>query len=157
MGKSFETRHFINGEFVESQGGKTFEVYNPYTEELTAKVSEAQPEDIDAAVEAARKASKSWAATEPWTRAALLNKLADLIDSHADEIAEAEASTMGAPLGFAKQIATMGATLTRYMAALAVTTSHGLTSTSTSANLGYTLKQPFGVVAIVLPWNGPLA
>jgi hypothetical protein len=105
----YETRHFINGEFVESKSGKTFDVMNPHTEKLTAKVSEGQAEDIDIAVEAALKAQKKWAAVPPFEKSALLTKLGDLIAEHADEIAAAEAESMGAPAGgIGKMIAQMG-------------------------------------------------
>jgi aldehyde dehydrogenase (NAD+) len=92
-----ETRLFIDGGFVPSLAGKTFDVINPATEEVSASVSEALPEDVDRAVEAAKAAFPAWSGLEATERAAYLLKLADGVENSLDEIGYLEAITMGKP------------------------------------------------------------
>src|SRR5690625_861368 len=81
---------FIHGEFVKSVSGKSFETYNPATGEVLAQVSEAQPEDVDLAVKAAKDAFENgpWATMSAAKRGELMMKLADLIEANKQEIAE---------------------------------------------------------------------
>lgn len=94
-----EIKMFINGEFVPSISGKTFETYNPATEDVLAVVYEAQEEDIDVAVKAARSAFESgpWVEMTTAERAHLIYKLADLIEEHGEELAQLEALDNGKP------------------------------------------------------------
>lgn len=92
-----ETRLFINGEFVNSIAGQTFDVYNPATEELTATVQEALPEDVDRAVAAAKDAFPAWSALDAKKRAEYVLKLADVLDRNMDEIGYLDAICMGKP------------------------------------------------------------
>ena len=80
-----------------SVSGKSFELFNPTTEEKTVDVSEAQEEDVEIAVEAAKKAFETWKETSAGERAALLLKLADALRAIADENGYLDAITMGRP------------------------------------------------------------
>jgi len=92
-----EGRLYINGEFVESKAGKTFDVINPATEKKSASVSEAGVEDVDAAVAAAKAAFPAWSELSADARGGYLLKLADALEKRTDEMAYLDAISMGAP------------------------------------------------------------
>src|SRR5215211_2708810 len=98
--RSFQTRMLINGQWRDSASGKTFATINPATEEEIAQVAEGDAADIDLAVKAARKAFDSgpWRKTDARDRGRLMNKLADLIEEHIDELAELETLDNGKPI-----------------------------------------------------------
>jgi hypothetical protein len=93
-----ETRLFIGGEFVEPKSGKTFDIYNPATEELAATVYEAGAEEVDAAVEAAKAAFDGWEGLGALGRTGILLKLADSIEANAEELDYLDAICMGKPI-----------------------------------------------------------
>src|ERR671935_1113079 len=95
-------QNFVGGEWVDAAGGETMEVLNPATGETIAEVPSASAEDVDRAVQAAKKALPEWLETTPGERAELLLKLADALDEHADELAELESRNVGKPLSYAK-------------------------------------------------------
>src|SRR5271154_5883100 len=88
VARSFQTKLLIDGKWRDSKSGKTFETINPATEEVIARVAEGDAADMDAAVKAARKAFDSgpWRKTDARDRGRMMNKLADLIESHIDEL-----------------------------------------------------------------------
>src|ERR1700712_1337719 len=90
--KTFQTKMLIDGKWRDSVSGKTFETVNPATEEVIARGAEGDAADIDLAVKAARKAFDSgpWRKADARDRGRLLYKLADLIESNIDELAELE-------------------------------------------------------------------
>ncbi|KAG2504210.1 hypothetical protein JM18_009236 [Phytophthora kernoviae] len=99
-----QTNLLINGEFVPSSSGRTFETFNPATEEKIADVSEAVNKDINAAVQAARDAFEGpWRTMSAENRGRLLYKLADLIEENIDELAALEALDNGKPFEVAKE------------------------------------------------------
>src|SRR5438270_13583105 len=95
-------KNLVGGEWVDASGGETMEVLNPATGETIAEVPNSSAEDVDRAVQAAKKALPEWLETTPAERAEMLLKLADAIDSHADELAELESRNVGKPLSYAK-------------------------------------------------------
>lgn len=97
--KEIETRLFINGEFVPSKSGKNFDVVNPATEQISASVYEAELDDVNAAVAAAKAAFPPWSERGGFDRASFLYKLADLYETNNDELAKLEAISMGKPVG----------------------------------------------------------
>lgn len=94
----FETRLFINGEFVPSLEGKKFDVESPFSEEKVASVYEALPADVDIAVEAAEAAFPAWDEMGPFARASHFYKLADLMEKAGSELATLEAMCIGKPV-----------------------------------------------------------
>ncbi len=149
---------FINGQFVPSVSGKTFETINPATEEVLAVVSEAQKEDIDLAVKAARRAFESgpWPELSAAERARLIYKFADLIEEHREELAQLEALDNGKPYVVALSD-DIPATVEqfRYYAGWA-TKILGQTVPISKDYLNYTRHEPVGVVGQIIPWNYPL-
>jgi acyl-CoA reductase-like NAD-dependent aldehyde dehydrogenase len=95
-------QNFVGGEWVDATGGETMEVLNPATGETIAEVPRSSAEDVDRAVQSAKKALPEWLETTPGERAEMLLKLADALEQHGDEIAELESQNVGKPLSYAK-------------------------------------------------------
>ncbi len=148
---------FIDGKFVDAQSGKTFLTIFPHDRSVQAEVAEGDKADIDAAVAAARRAyEQTWSAALPQERARLLHRMADLIEQRAMEIAALETLDVGMPAMLATGMVMQAVEVFRYWAGWA-TKLHGLTSSSMQPGefLGYTLREPLGVVGGITPWNGP--
>ena len=98
--RSFQTKMLIDGRWVESRSGQTFDTVNPATEETIAQVAEGDKADIDLAVNAARKAFDSgpWRTMDARDRGRLMNRFADLIEKNIDELAELETLDNGKPI-----------------------------------------------------------
>ena len=150
---------YINGEYVEAKSGKTFDVLDPATEEVIAKVSEAQAEDVDIAVAAARKAfdEGEWTKMDAATRSHLIYKFADLLEENREELAQLEALDNGKPYETALADDVDGTVQHfRYYAGWA-TKITGQTVQVSPDYLNYIVHEPVGVVGQVIPWNFPLA
>ncbi|KAK4187691.1 putative aldehyde dehydrogenase [Podospora australis] len=150
----FRPRMLINGELVESSDKKTFSVYNPATRELSAEVPEATEEDTNNAVAAAKAALPTWDALGPAKRAPFLKKLAALLREHKDELARLDAISMGMPVS-SHFFAASAASHFDY-ASEAWPTVQGQASVHTPGHVTFTLRQPYGVVALIIPWNVPV-
>merc|ERR1719326_1903808 len=96
-GLPMETRLFINNEFVNAKSGKTLKSVNPRTEEVIAEFQCAEQSDVDAAVDAAEKAFKTWKKSNGCDRRDMLLKLAELMEKHRDQLAEMESLDNGKP------------------------------------------------------------
>ncbi|KAJ5746702.1 hypothetical protein N7520_011884 [Penicillium odoratum] len=152
--KSFETRLFINGKFVNSSDGGTFPLISPTTNEKFAEVSEATEDDANAAVAAAKAAFPAWSALSPRERGSYLKKLASLCFEAHSELAELEALSMGRPVsGYFESFAASDA-LNHY--AESGYQALGTSSVNTPGFVNMTLRQPYGVVAAIIPWNVPV-
>ena len=156
------TRHqmLIDGKFVSASAGKTFAVYNPATGEEICQVPEADHVDVDIAVRAARRAFDSgpWATMSPSKRGQLLWKLADLLEQHTDEFAELESLDNGKPVSVARVAdVPLAVDLFRYMAGWSTKTLGSTIPLSAGHDFhSYTVREPIGVVAQIIPWNFPL-
>lgn len=150
-------QHFIDGKFVDSLSGKTFETVNPATGETIATVAQGEREDAALAVAAAYKAFEEgpWSRMRPAERAAILRKIADGIDKRREEIAQYESRDMGKPIReslnfdlprvahnfrFFGEFAEVGHT----------------EAFDRKTDLMYVLREPAGVAALITPWNFPL-
>ncbi|KAM0818191.1 putative Aldehyde dehydrogenase [Seiridium cardinale] len=160
-GKKFTlpTGLFINNEFVKASGGGTIESINPSNEEVICSVEAGSADDVDKAVKAARAAlnAESWSELPGTERGALMNKLADLIEADKEILATIETWDNGKPYSVAldMDLGEVVSTL-RYYAGWADKI-FGQTIPTTPKKLAYTLKQPIGVCAQIIPWNFPLA
>jgi len=152
----------IDGEWVDAKDGRTFSTVNPSTEEVLVEVAYASDVDVDRAVVAARNAFEApspWSRMTPRDRSHLLWRIGDLIDAHADELAQLEALDNGKRVEAARDgdVAT-AAELFRYFAGWA-TKMEGTTipmSVPDRSFHAYTRREPIGVVAGIVPWNFPL-
>jgi aldehyde dehydrogenase (NAD+) len=152
----FQTRLFINNEFVEAVDGGTIDVFNPFDNSLLAKVSEARPADIDRAVAAARKAFPAWAAVSPSDRGVLIGRLADAIEKDRDNLALIETLDTGHPIRDTRNLDVMRTVATfRYFAGMP-DKNEGTVIPVDTGFLNYVTRVPVGVVGQVVPWNFPL-
>ena len=149
---------YINGEYVKATHEKTFNVINPAAEETIAQVSEAQTEDVDNAVRAARKAfdDGEWTKMKALQRSRLIYKFADLLEENREELAQLESLDNGKPYKVALTDDVDGAIEHfRYYAGFA-TKIQGKTTQVSPEYLNYTEHEPVGVVGQIIPWNFPL-
>ena len=156
--RKFQTKLLIDGKFRDSHSGKTFATINPATEEVIAQVSEGDAKDIDVAVKAARKAFDSgpWRKTDARDRGRLMNKLADLVEEHKDELAELETLDNGKPISESKNAdLPLVIDCLRYYAGWADKI-QGDTIPIRGNYFCYTRREPLGVAGQIIPWNFPL-
>ncbi|MFI9814306.1 aldehyde dehydrogenase family protein [Saccharothrix variisporea] len=146
---------FIGGRWVSGADSST--TTDPATGEPLAEVAEASAADVDAAVAAAREALPAWQALPATERAALLWRLADLIESDADKLAELETRDQGQPLPVARNVSVTGAVEHfRYYAGWATKIDGAVRQVSFPNTLQYDKRVPVGVCALIAPWNFPL-
>jgi len=148
---------FIGGKFVDAKSGRTFDTIFPHDRSVQARVAEGDKADIDAAVAAARRAyDDTWSTMLPQERAKHLHRIADVMEQRAMDIAALETLDVGMPGMLATGMVMQAVEVFRYWAGWA-TKIHGLTSPSMQPGdyLGYTLREPLGVVGGITPWNGP--
>jgi phenylacetaldehyde dehydrogenase len=149
----------IDGRWVEARSGKTFPVEDPATEEKIADVPAGEKEDVDLAVVAARRAlAGPWSRLVPAERSRLVWRLGDLLEKYADEFAQIEALDNGKPVANARQTdVQMSVQMFRYMAGWCTRLNGETIQVSGEGNWhAYTLREPVGVVAQIIPWNFPL-
>ncbi|KAL7893287.1 aldehyde dehydrogenase domain-containing protein [Trichoderma sp. SZMC 28014] len=151
----YEGRLFINGELVPAVAGETFPLKNPATDEYIADVSIARLEDVDKAVAAAEKAQPAWANTPAHIRARIFRKFADLIHENSTKLQELDSVAMGKPLTAAKSDVEDARNISNYFCGL-MELAGGQASTNSADHLNLMIRQPFGVVAAIIPWNFPL-
>ena len=151
-------RLLIDGQWID--GAKKFDTINPATGEVLTQVVEASSEAVDRAVSAARKAfedrSGPWRKMSASERGRLIWRLADLVEKHIDELAELETVDNGKPIFESRYVdMPMVIDVLRYYAGWA-TKIHGETVNSFETAFTYTLREPVGVVGLIIPWNFPL-
>jgi len=149
-------QNFIDGEPVAS-GGETEAVLNPATGEELARAPISSAEDVDRAVQAARRAFEGWSATTPAQRAGALLAIADLIEDHADEIARLEALNAGKPIEAVTndEIPVMADNL-RFFAGAARCLEGRSAGEYMEGYTSFTRREAVGVIGQVTPWNYPL-
>jgi aldehyde dehydrogenase (NAD+) len=155
---SSPTKLLINNQWVESESGKTFTTFNPATGDEIARVAEADTGDVDRAVAAARQALERgpWRTMSASERGRLMNRLAELLEKHAEELAHLEALDNGMPLSIARNVAVpLTIAHFRYFAGWA-DKNHGKTIPVNGSYFCYTRHEPVGVVGQITPWNFPL-
>src|SRR5467141_700117 len=150
-------RNYVNGQWVASASGQTFPVYDPSTEEVIARVSSADKTDVDGAVKAARDAFDSgpWPKTTAQDRGRVLFKLADKIRQNAASLADLESRNTGKPIVEAEYDIADVATCFEYYGGLATKIMGHVNPVPANA-LSFTLREPIGVAAQIIPWNYPL-
>src|SRR3954452_22145055 len=150
-------QNFIDGAFVDAASSETLAVLNPATGEELAQEPVSSREDVDRAVAAARKAFGAWSKTTPAERQAALLKLADVIEEHADELADLEARNAGKPLQAFKddEIPFMADNL-RFFAGAARCMEGKPSGEYLEGYTSIIRREPVGVVGQIAPWNYPL-
>jgi betaine-aldehyde dehydrogenase len=148
----------INGGWHHGQPEETFDVIEPATGEVMAKAAVASPADVDLAVKAARAAFErgSWSNMAASARGRILYKIAELIRSDVERLATLEARNAGKPIRDARDEVLGAAQCFEYYAG-ATTRIFGETIPVSSPGLDFTLREPVGVVALIVPWNFPIS
>jgi betaine-aldehyde dehydrogenase len=150
-----ELQVLVGGERRPAASGETFEAVNPATGAVIARVPRCGVEDVAAAVEAANAAFPAWRATPAPERAARLYELADAVGLRREELARADTADNGSPYRDLLRDADIGAAELRYFAGLALQ-ARGETIPTGYGRVNYTLREPFGVVGRIVPFNHPL-
>jgi gamma-glutamyl-gamma-aminobutyraldehyde dehydrogenase len=154
----FETRHFIDGRFVDSVKKGRFTVTNPATGEPLCEVSAGTAEDIDLAVAAAKRVyyARTWSRMAPRDRMDVLSKFSRLIHQHAERFALLDTLCMGKPINDMLTIDVPAAVRNfEYFSELIDKIDGQVTATPSEA-FHYILREPLGVVGCIVPWNYPL-
>ena len=149
---SENTKHYIGGAWVASEGGSTVDVVNPSTEEVCGKVVIGTAADVDRAAKAARSAFESYSRTSTAERVALLERIADTYDKRVPDIAKSLVEELGTPTWLAEQMQAILAGVQLRNAAQV------LREYSFTEMRGTTLvvQEPIGVCGFITPWNWPL-
>lgn len=147
---------WIGGKPTPAASGKWFETYNPATGEAIARVAEGGPEDADRAVQAAQKAlAGPWSRLSPRERARLLFKFSSLVRDRLETLARLETSNTGKPIKDSRDEAGVVADCLEYYAG-AISKFFGETIPVGAKGVDFTLREPVGVCALIVPWNYPM-
>ncbi|MFM0392531.1 aldehyde dehydrogenase [Paraburkholderia phytofirmans] len=155
---SIEGRAFIDGEYRDAEGGRTFDCLSPIDGKLLAKVADSGAADVDAAVAAARRAFDSgvWSGLNPRQRKAVLLRWAASIREHMDELALLETLDAGKPIADTTSVDVPGAAYCVEWFAEAIDKIGGEVAPADHHLVGLVTREPIGVVAAVVPWNFPI-
>jgi phenylacetaldehyde dehydrogenase len=151
----------IDGRWKAAAADATVDCIDPATESVIARVPAADKTDVDQAVAAARRAFDEavWTRLAPAARARILLRIAEIIDSSVEKIAQVETADNGMPLVFSRMLAANAAETFRYFAGWA-TKIYGTTADFSSPAMevhAYTRREPVGVAALIIPWNSPFS
>ncbi|STJ11702.1 gamma-glutamyl-gamma-aminobutyraldehyde dehydrogenase [Escherichia coli] len=155
---AIETRLFINGEYTAAAENETFETVDPVTQAPLANIARGKSVDIDRAVSAARGVFErgDWSLSSPAKRKAVLNKLADLMEANAEELALLETLDTGKPIRHSLRDDIPGAARAIRWYTEAIDKVYGEVATTSSHELAMIVREPVGVIAAIVPWNFPL-
>ena len=148
----------IGGEQVDAADGQTFDVMNPATGEVLARAPLGGPEDVNRAVAAAQVAfedPKGWSSWSAAKRGRTLQKLSGLVKQHLEELARLESQNVGKPISGARGEALAVSLVFEYYAG-AANKLFGETIPVSKPGLDFTLREPIGVVGLIVPWNFPM-
>lgn len=133
---------------------RTYEVYRPAVGTVLARVQDATPAEVDIAVSTAREAARGWASLAVADRAKAIHAFADAVDRAVDDLARLDSRNGGHPIRWTRFGAHKGAETLRYFAGLALEVG-GRTIPATPDHLHLTIREPFGVVAVITAYNHP--
>ncbi|GLY09506.1 5-carboxymethyl-2-hydroxymuconate semialdehyde dehydrogenase [Pseudobacillus badius] len=152
-----DVKLYINGQFTDAAAGATFENMNPFTNEASNVVAEGRAEDINKAVAAAKKAFEEgpWGKMKVAERMKFINRIADLIEEHAEEISYLESLDTGLPISQTKKQAARAAENFRFYARMVQSLMHGESYPMDDEFINYTVYKPLGPIGLITPWNAP--
>lgn len=149
-------QNFINGQLMSASSGNTMDSIEPSTGEAWAKIPLSQQEDVETVVAAARQAFPAWSALSAEERSGYLRRIGDSISLHAEELTTLETRDNGEVIAVAPYLAEAIKSVWYDAAGACKDGSQGKTVQMGPTSIGYTLREPFGVVVGILPWNAPL-
>ena len=148
--------NFIGGKWVAPLKGKYFVDHSPINGEPIAEIAKSTPEDVETALDAAHAAKKAWAHTSPAARAAILNKIADVMEENLEVLAIAETIDNGKPIRETRNAdVPLSIDHFRYFASC-IRAEEGALGEIDNDTVAYHFKEPLGVVGQIIPWNFPL-
>jgi len=155
---TFETRAFIDGQYLNAASGKTFATLNPATGQELAQVAACSSADVDRAVAAARRVFEagSWSRMPPRERKKILLKFADLIEANLEELALLETLDCGKPITDSRTVDLPDTIETLRWHAEAIDKIYEQMSPAPHNVVSMLVREPIGVVGAVIPWNFPL-
>ncbi len=148
--------NLIGGQACAPEGNRWLDVFEPAIGKVFARCPASTQTDVERAVEAAQQAAPAWAATPVEDRARLLQRLADLIESELESLAELESRDNGKPVSLARQVDIPRAISNLRFFAAAITQWSSESHVGNPQTINITLRQPLGVVGCISPWNLPL-
>ncbi|MFC5833900.1 aldehyde dehydrogenase family protein [Nonomuraea insulae] len=153
-----EEPFLIDGEWIAPGERETFPVLDPASGEVLTSVAQATPPDVDAAVAAAARAhaERRWSGLPPIERTRVLQRIADLMEEHAEELAVLETRDNGKPIERSRADTAMGARTFRHFAGAATRLTGTVVPIDAAGHHVYTVLEPVGVAALILPWNFPI-
>src|SRR5258705_7343180 len=151
-----DIQNFVGGEFRPTLSGNYIDNINPATGELIGKIPDSNERDVAEAVDAGRKAFPGWSVTPVEKRFQILNRIAEIIDKHSDELALAETNDNGKPLWLSKKMDIPRASANFRFFATGIMHFAAESHTMADKAVNYTLRQPIGIVGCISPWNLPL-
>ena len=157
MSRMAEQQLYINGGYTYATSGRTFETINPANGEVLATVQAAGREDVDRAVESAKRGQKIWAAMTAMERSRILRRAVDILRERNDELATLETLDTGKAYSETSTVDIVtGADVLEYYAGL-IPALEGSQIPLRDTSFVYTRREPLGVVAAITPWNSPIA
>jgi len=147
---------FINGKWIKSSSGETYEVINPATEEIIGNASKACKEDIDKALQSAKKGFEIWKNTSPWERSRVIRKISDLMRKKNETLAKWLTLEVGKPINEAIGEAKGSADIFEWSSEEAKRIYGETLQGRTADTRIHVYYQPVGVVAALIPWNFPI-
>ena len=147
---------FINGKWIKSSSGETYEVINPATEEIIGNASKACKEDIDKALQSAKKGFEIWKNTSPWERSRIIRKISDLMRKKNETLAKWLTLEVGKPINEAIGEAKGSADIFEWSSEEAKRIYGETLQGRTADTRIHVYYQPVGVVAALIPWNFPI-
>jgi acyl-CoA reductase-like NAD-dependent aldehyde dehydrogenase len=145
---------YIGGKFEPSDGGKWMDSVNPATGEVHGRVPAGTVTDVDRAVQAAAAAQQEWSQLSVWERGATLRRLADAIQARGSEVVPLEAADTGNTIASLGGDITLATNYLNFVAGLGIEIK-GESVPATPQNIHFTMRQPFGVVGRIVPFNHP--
>lgn len=148
---------FINGSWVKSTSGETFESVDPATEKVVGVFQQGDIEDVHNAVDSAEHSFKKWSSVPPPKRAALLFKISQILREKKEELAKLETMEMGKVLPEARGDVQEAIDIFEYMAGEGRRLFGHTTTSELPKKAAYTIRRPVGVAGLITPWNFPIA
>ena len=151
------TKLYLNGQWVDAEGGKTLDVFDPATGKKLLAIADASYADGQKAIEAAHNAQESWSKTAPRVRAEILRAAFEKVTAMSDDFATLMSLEMGKPFAEAKGEVAYGAEFLRWFSEEAPRINGRYTTAPDGKNRLMVLKRPVGPALLITPWNFPLA
>src|SRR3989344_2269512 len=148
---------YVNGKWIKSSSGKTFDSINPATEKAVGTAYECNERDVKEAIDSAAKAYETWSAVPPPKRGQILFKVAELLRKDKERLAKMETTEMGKVLPEARGDVQEAIDVAEYMAAEGRRLFGHTTTSELPSKFAMTVRRPIGVVGLITPWNFPIA